>query len=429
MHLQNSFVEKVQIFATRMMVEKLSKKFVYHDARHLKKVIKAIEEIGKAEKINSEDFEKVYLVGYFFFLGFTHDDEMVKAKNQLELYAFCKKCSAGIAQDYLYKNKYPEDKTNEVIELLKKCFPKKDGSEKVKDDLLAQIVVDALKIDWSKPKAKERMQLLHEEILLLDQIDVGKKGFYNRASEFLINVDYHTNYGKTVLQPAKNEFLKKLQKETKDIQKNEDIVLKKELDISDSELKELKKSLKSVRGRDDRGIQTLFRTTIKNHYTINEMVDKKANIMISVNAIILSLILGGVIGESHHDAGAELIPKIILAFTCITSIIFAIIAIRPNNHHGRFTEEEIRSKKGNLLFYGNFHNMNIKDFEWGMYQMLNDSEYMYNTMIRDLYFLGQTLNKKNMLIRWSLMLFLFGLITTMISFFIIEYTAAVPHSH
>ena len=88
--------------------------------------------------------------------------------------------------------------------------------------------------------------------------------------------------------------------------------------------------------------------------------------------------------------------------------------------HGRFTEEQIRNKEGNLLFYGNFQNMSLKDYEWGMYQMLNDSEYMYNTMIRDLYYLGQKLKRKNKYIRNSLAIFLVGLVITILSYFVIE---------
>ena len=60
-------------------------------------------------------------------------------------------------------------------------------------------------------------------------------------------------------------------------------------------------------------------------------------------------------------------------------MIFAVIAITPFKTQGIFTESEIREKKGNLLYYGNFHGMDLRDFEWGMLEMLNDGNFLYST--------------------------------------------------
>ena len=156
----------------------------------------------------------------------------------------------------------------------------------------------------------------------------------------------------------------------------------------------------------------MFRTTSKNHYTLNTMVDRKANIMISVNAIILSLIIGALVGGNMVLERQDIAPTVLMALTCTLSIIYAVFAIRPEKTHGEFTETEIREKKGNLLFFGNFHNMHFRDFEWGMLQMLSDRNFLYSTMIRDLYYLGQTLNRKYVFIRRSLNIFILGFALT-----------------
>lgn len=85
--------------------------------------------------------------------------------------------------------------------------------------------------------------------------------------------------------------------------------------------------------------------------------------MITVNSIILSLIIVSVIGKdfSHFE---NYISALLFAIANLISITFAIIAITPNRTQGNFTEEEIRSKNGNLLFFGNFRNMHYSDFEW-----------------------------------------------------------------
>ena len=148
------------------------------------------------------------------------------------------------------------------------------------------------------------------------------------------------------------------------------------------------------------------------------MVDSKASIMITVNSIILSLILGGIIGKSSKEI-VVYVPSIIFAVANLISITFAIISIVPNKTQGNFTEEEIRSKKGNLLYFGNFHNMHYRDFEWAFLQMLQDKDYLYSSMIRDFYYQGQILHKKYIHLRISLYTFLFGLGIAILSHFLI----------
>lgn len=279
---------------------------------------------------------------------------------------------------------------------------------------MAAVLSDAIEIGFAKPKAKKRLRKMYEELLLLDAIAIGQGDWYDLVLEHLRKTTYHTTYGKETLAPAKEKLYQKVKKEQKELQKQQDYALTKELAISETELKALKKSLANVKGRDERGIQTIFRTTSKNHYTLNEMVDRKANILISINAIVLSLIIGGLIGEENMS-GSRVTPLIILTLTNILSVIFAISAIRPEVTHGAFTEDEIRNKQGNLLFFGNFHQMKQRDFEWGMLQLLNDSDYLYTTMIRDIYYLGKALNKKYKDLRMSFNIFMYGLVATVIT--------------
>ena len=83
---------------------------------------------------------------------------------------------------------------------------------------------------------------------------------------------------------------------------------------------------------------------------------------------------------------------------------------------GKFTEEDIRNKRTNLLFFGNFHKMQLKDYQWGMSQMLRDKEYLYNTMTMDIYFLGVVLAKKYKFLRIAYTIFMWGLILSVIAF-------------
>jgi hypothetical protein len=102
----------------------------------------------------------------------------------------------------------------------------------------------------------------------------------------------------------------------------------------------------------------------------------------------------------------------------VASIVFGILATRPNVSEGRFTREDIASKKTNLLFFGNYHNMSLEDYNWGMTEMLGDKTYMNTSMIKDQYFLGVVLAKKYKYLRIAYNIFMYGLIIAMIAFIV-----------
>jgi hypothetical protein len=102
--------------------------------------------------------------------------------------------------------------------------------------------------------------------------------------------------------------------------------------------------------------------------------------------------------------------------TSLITLIYAILVTRPKVSSGTFTEEDIKQKKANLLFFGNFHKMNVDDFTWGMREMINDKEYLYDNMIKDFYYLGQVLGEKYRKLRYCYTIFMWGIIVSVIAF-------------
>jgi hypothetical protein len=60
--------------------------------------------------------------------------------------------------------------------------------------------------------------------------------------------------------------------------------------------------------------------------------------------------------------------------------------------------------------------MNLQEYEWAMKEMLNSRDYLYDSMIKDIYFLGIVLAKKYKYLRISYNIFMYGLILVMIAF-------------
>lgn len=323
---------------------------------------------------------------------------------------------------------YSNNLSDESLSLLKKTVKKgKISSEQLEilkvgiselalpaepKSMIGKLLVDGITADIVMEDGQKRLKRFYEELLLKD-VTISRKKWYDVAINIAENFEFHIEYCKEEFQGLFDELTKELKKEKKKLDKSKDLALRKELDISDQELKALKKNLIGVKGRDARGIQTVFRTMSKNHYTLNEMVDRKASIMITVNSIILSLVLGGILGvdtlAQNANMGIHSFPILFLTLGAGGSIFFAILSTRPDSTHGHFTEDQIRNKEGNLMFYGNYHGMGERDFQWAFLQMVNDQEYMYESMVRDLYYLGQTLEKKYNHIRKSLNIFIIGL--------------------
>ena len=192
-------------------------------------------------------------------------------------------------------------------------------------------------------------------------------------------------------------------------EKTENKYLMEELNIDKETLKQLKKKLAKVAPRSERGVETLFRLLSKNQYTLNTMIDTKSNILISINALILSLILGTVMSQLSNDPHL-IYPIIMILFTNLISITFAVFATRPELIHGD------NEKTKNLMFYGNFQDMEEDEYVSNITNLMNEGDELYKTIAKDTYHLGKTIDRKFKLLRKSFNIFLIGIILSVIAF-------------
>src|SRR5690606_11165581 len=90
----------------------------------------------------------------------------------------------------------------------------------------------------------------------------------------------------------------------------------------------------------DRGIQTFYRVALRNHIKLSDIADTKANIMLSVNAIIISLVISNLVSKLDNN-NYLIIPTAIFVLFSATTMILAVIATRPNITRGEFTKEDV----------------------------------------------------------------------------------------
>jgi len=145
------------------------------------------------------------------------------------------------------------------------------------------------------------------------------------------------------------------------------------------------------------------------------MADRKAHIMITVNSIILSILISLLLRRLDTEPQFVL-PAMLLLMVSLVTIVFSILATRPNIPSGTFTLEQVEQKNVDLLFFGNYYKMGIKDYQEGMLKMMGDKEFLYGSLIKDLHSQGVVLGRKYRLLRISYSVFMYGLVIAVIAF-------------
>ena len=158
---------------------------------------------------------------------------------------------------------------------------------------------------------------------------------------------------------------------------------------------------------DPRGVQTLFRTISRNHYNLLRMVDVKASIILTMNSIMISLIMGAMfVAPESKKAALEVGFRVIILFS-VLSMVFALISMLPHKYLGKSFKE---SKYNGTLYAGNFTVKTLNEFRSSFMDVISKGETLYDEMIHDLYFLGRVIEKKQRMTIFSVVVFLVGLI-------------------
>ena len=370
-------------------------KYVYHNIDHTRGVVTAFREIAIGCGINERDIELGVVAAWFHDIGY--------AKNPYNH----EKGSISVLEELIDK----EDFSDTEINVLKEIIMATKLPQKPKNNL-EKAICDADLLHLGTSRFFESTELLRQEMILVYERPVEEESWKVDNYFFLKNHKYHTRYASEKYGPVKEENLEKLKSSIKEFEKRD-----KEIRKLEARIEKLNEKLTQ---KPSRGIETMFRTTSRNHLDLSSMADSKANIMISVNTIVISVVVtfaAGRISEYPY----LLWPIIILVSVCLVTIVLSILATRPKVNKGTFTREDIINKRANLLFFGNFHRMDLEDFQWGMNRMMNDAEYLYNSLSRDLFFLGKVLGRKYMMLRIAFTTFMIGFVISVLSFGIAAY--------
>lgn len=384
----SELIERTEKFVFDLFKNELDQTFIYHNYTHTQRVLRSLREIIEHIDIDKSDAEILELAALLHDTGYTkaredHEEESVK-----------------IATAFLEDNGVD----SKVIESVNHCIRATKFNDSPKTEL-AKIIRDADASHFGKPYFSEASDFLRKELEIQGIATYSPNEWLDKNIEVLTKKhEYYTDYAIKNWQPTKEKNLAKLIKRKK----------KRKKKIKTEQLK-AKYKAQYKNESPERGIQTFYRVALRNHIKLSDIADTKANILLSVNAIIISLVLANLI--SKLDNNAYLVyPTAIFTLSCVISMVLSIIATRPNITSGEFTKEDVANKKVNLTFFGNFHKMKLNEFEWAIDELLKDKDYVYKSLTKDLYFLGKVLERKYRILRLTYTIFMIGMIVSVLAF-------------
>ncbi|HKZ38649.1 MAG TPA: Pycsar system effector family protein, partial [Chryseolinea sp.] len=327
--MDSELIRKSKALAEEVFKTRAFEKHVFHNYQHTNDVVNAVNIIGRHTNLTADDLESALVAAWLHDLGYEQG-----SKNH-------EQTSVEKARELMESLGAPEKKIAVVSEAI--MATRMPQSPKT---LVSRVLCDADLYHLSTEQCQEKSNMLREEWKLLGAEEMTNEEWIRTNIKFMEDHHYHTPYGQNVLEEGKRKNIKRLKKSIKP-----EVSLKKYRKLEEEVGKLQAKIEKEKSLKPDRGIETMFRTTSHNHIMLSQMVDSKASILITINSIILSLVVSVLIRKLEENSYL-LIPTIILITVCLATMVFSILASRPNVSSGKFKREDIKNKRTNLLFFG-----------------------------------------------------------------------------
>jgi hypothetical protein len=380
--INDLFVAESENYISALMAEKLPEHFIFHNFNHVLLVKQYAETIGGHTGLSADEMNILRICALFHEVGYVNSYQKFNEE------------SLSIASAFLAEHEVDQATTGHILKIIRATKRPQDPEDKI-----AAVLCDADLMYITTESGIEQLDLLYDETAL--QIpDFEKRPVFERGCiAFFASHSYFTEYGKTILQPKKEAAAKRLaerMKRRKLVENKKESIEKKNITYS-------------------RGVETLFRLTARNQINLNSIADNKSNILISVNAIIISIIITMLAGNIR-DMSQDIVPILVFLIICLITIIIAILSTRPILLTKKFTEEDIKQKNVDLIFFGNFIKMEYDDYLKALKDMIKDDDHLYSTLIKNQYSLGKILSKKFRLVKIAYNVFMIGIIITVVVF-------------
>ena len=384
-------IGKAEQFVRAYMAANFPASITYHNAEHVAQVAQAAAVLAQLEGVTDEQRKALILAAWF------HDSAYHLGMQGHE------QRGAALAVEFLEREGTDAATIALVRELILATDLGREPATALECMMRDADISHIASVDYTRLAEALRSEL---------------KGFqgrvYKKRDWMLQNIAllersvFLSKAGKTLWDEGRHKNLEELRQRLAGLKKKEE--REKETEKETDTAKAARSKLKGT----ERGTETLFRVTLNNHTRLSRIADNKAHLMLTVNALIITLLI------SKHAAGGfgpdHAWPTGILLVTSVLSIFTATLATWPKVTRGITTKQAIMDRTANLLFFGNFHKMKVEDFQWGINEVINDRDFLYGSLTRDLYHLGGVLNTKYNYLRLTYIIFMLGIVAAVVSF-------------
>ena len=370
----------------------------YHNFEHTQQVAKAADLIGAVLDLSEEELNDLRIASWW------HDVGMLQVPGSGH-----EEAGAAAAFKFLSDLGLPPHRIERIQRLVLATRLTHQPT-----DLLEQAIRDADLSNLGRPEYLDRLESLRREWQARQ--DGGRDlsddvQWYEENIAFVSAHQYLTSAANKLYGEQKLHNLERLEKKLKKVNKK---IKKKAKKAAKKKAKAKGKSEKTVI-QSEKSAQVMLKTTLRNNIDLTSIADGKANIMLSISSVIISLgmpLLAAYIPQFTY----LVVPAGVLLLTCILTIIYATLATRPVYTEGKTKLEDLKSGSTNLFFFGNYYNMKMGEYKVAMKQVLNDQEVLDSSILNDLYWLGVALGKKFNRLRICYGIFLVGMILSALSF-------------
>lgn len=369
---------------------------VFHNLEHTLGVVQHVHEIASHYELPDREIMELTIAAWFHDTG-----HLVTEPPQHE------EKSVALMEEFLKNKNVDNDLIYKIAALIRITkFPPSPQS------LQEMIMCDADTYHFGIDDFKKTNKAVKKE-LILRNMNTMVLDWEENSLELLQKHQFYTTYCMELLHKGKEKNIRRLQKKInkKTFSNTSETLLLTDAPKKENEAEAVKRKNSLI----TRGIQTMLRLTSENHLELSNMADGKASILISVNAIIISVILSVLIRRIEVDTHLT-IPTFIFLASSLATIIIAILATRPKVSEGNFSREDILNKSTNLLFFGNFYKSRLTEYQWAMNTMMRDPDYLYGSVIQDIHQLGVVLARKYKLIRLAYTVFMIGIFISVVAF-------------
>ena len=373
-------IEKVKLFVIDFFEKHPERKLVFHTLEHTLYVVRRAEMIGRAEKLPAAELNTLLCAAWFHDTGYlVRLDRHEAAGAELARSFFAANPGSGINSELVIR----------CIEVTCRTIEPKLPIEKIILDADISHVAEDNFIDISKKLKKEKSNCLNCEITPRD--------YWGETLAFLEGLKFYTAYAQTNFLPGLTANIKKVK------------------ELIDKEVEKGKIKTEKKKQSTEKGIESMFRLTASNQMRLSAIADKKANILISINSILISVSAAAV--SRQFISLQELFPAVFILFlSSLASLVFAILSCRPEVSSPVVSDEDLKARKTNLLFFGNFVRLPFQKYETAVREMMEDYDYLYGNLIKDQYNLGKSLQRKFKLLRMAYNIFMYGFLLTALVF-------------